>query len=122
MALASISMTIHNNPLPIVFALASPLTGRAVTICQSVLNDFSVFEHPYVSLSAGAASGLTSSTHAKWRSKQNGRIMRPYWLCLKSPRRRSAIAQESLAIQLDGWYIYYSLSFDSSCAIESSLT
>ena len=32
-------------------------------------------------------------THSRRRRSVKGRIMRPYWLCLKSPRRRSASDQ-----------------------------
>ena len=46
---------------------------------------------------ASTASLLSSSTHSNRRNNANGKIMRPYWLCLKSPRNRSAIAQESEA-------------------------
>lgn len=44
--------------------------------------------------SASTLSLVASSTHSKRRNRVKGKIIRPYWLCLKSPRSRSAIDQQ----------------------------
>jgi hypothetical protein len=42
---------------------------------------------------------VSSSTHSKRLNKVKGKIMRPYWLCLKSPRRRSATDHKKAAVE-----------------------
>src|SRR5699024_6995808 len=50
------------------------------------------------SAAASTASFVGASTHSKRRSRVKGKIMRPYWLCLKLPRSKSATDQIKLAI------------------------
>ena len=44
-------------------------------------------------LTKNSFSLLGSNTHSKRRNRVNGRMMRPYWDYLKSPRSRSASDQ-----------------------------
>ena len=48
---------------------------------------------------ASTAALVGVSTHSSRRSRAKGRMMRPYWDCLKSPRSKSATAQISLAVE-----------------------
>ncbi|KJU81530.1 hypothetical protein MBAV_006277 [Candidatus Magnetobacterium bavaricum] len=44
------------------------------------------------------SSLVGASTHSIRRSRVNGRMMRPYWDCLKSPRSRSAMDHRKAAV------------------------
>ena len=57
--------------------------------------------------STSTAGLLLSNTHSKRRSRAKGRMTRPYWLCLKSPRSRSASAHRSAARLLVSWVIFF---------------
>ena len=49
-------------------------------------------------LDQNTASFIGSSTYAIRRSRVKGRMTRPYWDCLRSPRSRSAMDQMKDAI------------------------